>query len=159
MEPTVLTVAGFDVVGLAVRTTNAAEAKPATAKLAALWHRFAADTALKKIGGPPVGVVTDYDSDEQGEYTSVAGVVLPEGAAAPRGLRLVRVPTAKYLLFRAEGPVPDCVTAGWRTVWGYFKRAGAPQRAFQADVERYGDGFVELLISVISSDTSTDSTI
>jgi predicted transcriptional regulator YdeE len=64
---------------------------------------------------------------------------------------LVRVPTGRYLVIRSQGPVPECVISGWRTVWDYFKRTGAPQRAFQTDVERYGDGFVELLISIVSS--------
>jgi predicted transcriptional regulator YdeE len=149
-------VQAFRVAGLAERTTNAAEADPARAKLPGLWRRFGEDATIRSLGGPPVGVVTDYESDASGLYTSVAGVRVPDGAAVPDGLRAAVVPAGEYLVFRSEGPLPECVIRGWQAVWQYFAAGPRERRAFGTDAELYGDGFVELLISIAEPDAAPD---
>ena len=141
-------VEGFRVAGVASRTDNAAEADPRTAKLPALWGAFAEDSRIQGLGGPPVGVVTGYESDETGAYTSLAGVRVGPDAAVPSGLAVVDVPAGDYLVFHSEGPVPNCVIDGWRAVWSYFGDPAHGRRAFRVDAEVYGEGFVDLLISV-----------
>ncbi|HEY1380783.1 MAG TPA: GyrI-like domain-containing protein [Gemmataceae bacterium] len=150
-------VEGFVVAGVAARTCNADETDPARAKLPALWGRFAADPAVRSLGGPPVGVYTEYESDAAGMYTTVAGVRVAGAADAPSGLRVVTVPAGEYLVFRSEGAVPECVIRGWQAVWQYFAEHPSPGRAFRTDAELYGDGFVELLISCAGPDRGGNS--
>jgi predicted transcriptional regulator YdeE len=148
----------FWVAGLAERTSNVAEADPARAKLPALWSRWAADPAIRALGGPPVGVVTDYESDAAGLYTSLAGVRIGGADEAPLGLRVVTVPAGEYLVFRSEGPVPECAVRGWQAVWDYFSGDPGVRRAYRTDAELYDDGFVELLISIAEPGAAADRT-
>jgi predicted transcriptional regulator YdeE len=138
---------GFLVAGLAVRTSNADEADPARAKLPTLWQGHAQDPRIRSLGGLPVGVYTDYESDATGAYTSLAGVRVRHAGDVPPGLRVVAVPAGDYLVFRSEGPVPQCVLGGWQAVWKYFADNPSARRAFGTDAELYGEGFVEVLIS------------
>jgi predicted transcriptional regulator YdeE len=137
----------FFVAGVCARTSNADEADPARAKLPALWRRYVDDPVIRSLGGPPVGVYTEYEDDAAGMYTTVAGVRITRAADAPPGLRVVTVPAGEFLVFRSEGAVPECVIRGWQAVWEYFADRSRPRRAFRTDAELYGDGFVDLLIS------------
>jgi predicted transcriptional regulator YdeE len=99
------------------------------------------------LGGPPVGVYMEYESDATGRYTCLAGVRIPSATAAPPGLRVVTIPAGEYLVFRSEGPVPESVFRGWQAIWKYFDDNPAEHRAFYVDVELYGEECVDLLIS------------
>jgi predicted transcriptional regulator YdeE len=140
-------IAEFCVAGVSVRTSNADEADPARAKLPALWQRFTEDPVIGSLGGPPVGVYTEYESDAAGMYTTLAGVRVVSAAGVPPGLRVLTVPAGEYLVFHSEGLVPECVFRGWQAVWDYFTENPKVRRTFRTDAELYGAGFVELLIS------------
>jgi predicted transcriptional regulator YdeE len=151
-EPSYRDIDGFQVAGIAVRTTNEDEGDPAKAKLPGLWQRFATESAIHQLGGGgPVGVITDYESDEKGAYTNLAGMRLVEEVAIPPGLRIVQIPAEKYLVFRSVGPLPQCVIEGWREVWKYFAHAKKPRRAFRTDFEQYGSDNVEICISIVET--------
>jgi len=76
MNPEVLQVLGFTVVGISVRTDNAKEATPAGV-IGKLWARLMQENLLAKIpnrvGENIVAVYKDYASGNAGEYTFILG--------------------------------------------------------------------------------------
>lgn len=130
------------VVGLAIRTTNEAESAGAGGQIAPLWDRFVAERwteRLDKLGafGPAVAVYSAYESDASGSYQLLVGrqVRKPRPVAPP--LVIVTAPQAPYLVFSCPGPLPQAVMDGWKQVWAYFERHGAPPRAYTFDLEIY----------------------
>ncbi len=128
------------VVGLATRTTNAAESSPASGKIPQLWGQFRNETWFDRLGqagalGPPIAVYSAYESDVSGSYQILVGreVRTPPPLSPP--LQIVSVPEARYLVFRRSGPLPQVVIDGWQEVWEYFARSEAPARAYTFDFE------------------------
>lgn len=130
------------VVGLSLRTNNADEADPSTARIPGLWSRFREDDLFGQLGrigavGPPVGVYHNYASDVAGEFRLLAGREIPFGTAIPSELDSVEVPPGRYLVFPFTGEIPRVVIEGWQQVWEYFATPGRPERAYTADLEIY----------------------
>ncbi|HXG97905.1 MAG TPA: GyrI-like domain-containing protein [Gemmatimonadales bacterium] len=128
------------VAGLAARTTNAAEANPATGKIPQLWGQFRNDKWFDRLAqagavGPPIGVYSAYESDVSGSYQILVGreVRTPSPLSPP--LQIVSVPEGRYLVFRRSGPLPQVVIDGWQEAWEYFARSDAPARAYTFDFE------------------------
>jgi predicted transcriptional regulator YdeE len=142
------------VLGLATRTTNAAEAEPATARIGKLWQRVFATGVPGRVPAPadpgrPHAVYTDYESDHHGEYTLVVGAAA-RGLEPPPGLVAVSVPAGRYRLFVAEGPMPAALIETWGRIWAHYDRSSSERRAFGADLEVHGaDGKVEVYVSIV----------
>lgn len=143
--------------GLAIRTTNAAEANPSVSKIPGLWGRFTAEQwseRLQTVGafGPTIAVYSAYESDISGSYQLLVGRQVRNSQSVSPPLQIVSVPQASYLVFRCPGPLPQAVIDGWRDVWAYFARPNARQRAYTFDFERYPDGEpVEIWVAVQDS--------
>jgi predicted transcriptional regulator YdeE len=154
MEPQLIACPAMTVLGIEVTTSNAAERDPAHAKLPRLWSRFFGEDVLSTVPGkrPPVhplGVYTDYESDQHGRYRVVAGAVVEAGTAQSERLGRATVPAGDYLVFKGKGPMPDVVRQVWEAVWNHFSSPGIYIRAYTADVERYvGPDEVEILVAV-----------
>lgn len=132
-------VRSFVVNGLRSRTCNADEMQPATARLGRLWADVA-QTVLPVAAAQATiyGVYHHYESDASGAYDVLAGVDRVSAAAGHGGLDSVRVPDGHYLVFSAEGPMPQAVQDAWAQVWRYFADPACPhQRAYSTDFERY----------------------
>ncbi|MER3482235.1 MAG: AraC family transcriptional regulator [Meiothermus sp.] len=133
---------GFYVVGMETRTTNAAEADPATAKIPALWERVRSDplmeqTPKRMAKGKLFGVYYNYESDENGAYSLLVGYQVNPADELPAGLKGVTVDDGRYLVFTAEGEMPGALTQTWKEIWEYFRQPNAPKRAFSYDYEIY----------------------
>jgi predicted transcriptional regulator YdeE len=133
------------VAGLAIRTSNAAEAEASTARIPDLWHRFTNEdwfSRLEQFGavGPILAVYYDYATDVSGPYQLLVGREVAAPTGAPAGVVEVEVPGGAYLVFRCVGQLPGAVIAGWRGVWDFFGQPNAPARAYTADLEIYGSG-------------------
>jgi predicted transcriptional regulator YdeE len=146
--------------GLAVRTTNAAEAEPSTAQIPGLWHRFTAEdwfARLEGLGavGPTLGVYSDYETDVTGPYRLLVGREFTAAGDLPQGLAAVDIPAGEHIVFRCVGPLPGAVLAGWRDVWAFFAEPCAPRRAYTADLEIYGvaGAAAEIWVSVRRADS------
>ena len=142
------------VVGLATRTSNAAEINPATARIPQLWGTFMAEgwfDRLEKMGatGPAVAVYSAYDSDHTGNYQVLVGRELRDSKKLPKPLEQVVAGPGSYLVFRSLGSMPQAVIDGWQTVWAYFDREAQPERAYTFDFEIYdGSDAVDIWIAV-----------
>lgn len=142
------------IIGLAIRTTNAAEADPSERKIPDLWGRFTTEQwseRLRTVGafGPTIAVYSAYESDASGSYQLLVGRQVRSLQAVSPPLQMVTVPQAAYLVFRCAGPMPQAVIDGWRDVWAYFAREQTPQRAYTSDFELYADAQpVEIWVAV-----------
>lgn len=135
-------ISGFYVLGLEVRTTHAAEADPATARIPALWARFYGENLAGQIPkrmdkGRPYGVYFAYESDHHEAYSVLAGYQVHGSEDAKPGMMGLSIPGGKYLVFTTEGPSE--VPQAWASIWAYFAKAKAPKRAYQYDFEVYED--------------------
>ncbi|MEN3339634.1 MAG: hypothetical protein V7647_3310 [Acidobacteriota bacterium] len=137
---TIVTVPSSTVIGVTARTTNRAEADPSTARIPALWRRFfEIEPAIPNRTDPNVVIAayTAYESDHTGEYSLVVGAEVNSPAEVPEGLVRVILPSARYLVFTAEGAMPDALIRTWMDIWRYFSEAALHRRAYTTDFERY----------------------
>ncbi|MCR9816756.1 GyrI-like domain-containing protein [Vibrio parahaemolyticus] len=115
---------GFEVTGFVIRTTNAGEVNPSTAKIGELWAKFYSNAAPKLNEKSKVfGIYTNYESD----FTS-----------------------GKYVTFAASGEMPQAVIDLWGKVWSYFSSENCLyKRAYTTDFEYYKSAHeVEIFIAV-----------
>ena len=134
--------------GIQVRTNNANEANPDSAKIGQLWQSFCATDYFKNRGDAPVyGVYHDFESDDKGDYSLLTGVEVEAGNGKDAQVTLAN---GNYLVFRAEGKMPDVVFETWAKIWAYFDSTEAThKRAYQTDFEYYlNDQGVDIYISV-----------
>lgn len=156
MNPVVRQVETFRVAGIGVRTSNAAEASAATARLGLLWGRFFSEgipgkVARRVLDSPIFGVYSEYVSDLNGEYSVTAGVAVEPDPTEGDEFQYVDVAGGEYLVFEGKGPMPQVVIETWKTVWDYFSEATTFKRAYITDFELYrGMDEVAIHISVMS---------
>jgi predicted transcriptional regulator YdeE len=154
-----VSLSSFDVVGLAVRTTN----QEAATTIPALWARVMAEVlphrpedALDEPGAL-VAVYDAYESDHTGPYTLTVGFPIKPDSMSGRPRPLppdwtrVQVSAADYARFPVEADGPSGIFGAWERVW---KDTALP-RTFRSDLEVYparseeeGAGRPEVLIGV-----------
>ena len=110
------------IAGLTIRTTNAAESDPSTARIPALWGRFMSEEWSKRLTalggfGPTLAVYSAYESDFTGSYQLLLGRQVPDSTIVSSPVQLVSSPEGSYLVFPCVGGLPEAVVDGWRTVW------------------------------------------
>jgi predicted transcriptional regulator YdeE len=143
MNPKVVDEAGFTVIGIAVRTTNAKEMGP-DGVIGKQWGRFMQENLLGQIPNKAdssiIGVITDYASDKDGEYTNIVGARVTSAAEVPPGMVARKVPAGRYAIFTSEkGPVAQVVVALWKKIWTIPKSSPGGDRAYKADYEVYDE--------------------
>jgi len=116
--------------------------QPSNARIPGLWGEFASQNWAERLGqggafGPTMAVYSAYESDVSGSYQILIGREVAQASAGTPSLQVVDIPPGKYLVFSCAGPLPGAVIDGWRAVWAFFERAGAPRRAYTADFEAY----------------------
>ncbi|TWX57703.1 GyrI-like domain-containing protein [Colwellia hornerae] len=130
--------AGKKINGIATRTNNAAEMDPNNGKIGTLWQTFDKTVPVDYRNGERVyGVYTNYQSDQTGEFTVLAGF---DGKLLPRKINLeqVVIPEGKYLVFTHQGEMPQIAIDAWTEVWHYFSSEQAEyKREYSTDFEFY----------------------
>ena len=142
ITPWAVSVPAFRAVGIRTRTSNLAEADPATARIGALWDRFFSESWEHKLPPPGddgrvFGVYSHYASDQHGEFDVLAGVAAPADHVAMQGATVVDMQAGTYLVFESEGHMPQLVIDAWTAVWHYFEANPQVQRRFGTDFEAY----------------------
>ena len=143
MNPKVVEEAGFNVIGIAERTTNAKEMS-GEGVIGKQWGRFFQDNQLAQIPNKAdtsiIAVITDYATDKDGEYTHLIGARVTSTADVPAGMVVKKVPAGKYAIFTSEkGPVAQVVVGTWKRIWMQPKTAPGGDRAYKADYEVYDE--------------------
>jgi predicted transcriptional regulator YdeE len=132
----------MNVIGIATRTTNAAESDPATASIGKLWTRFYQEGLSDRIPGridssTILGVYTNYESDYTGAHTLLIGSEVEQLDVIPDGMMGIAVPAADYLIFPAPGSLPDAIVETWARIWIAFADDTDNQRGYTTDIEFY----------------------
>lgn len=135
----------FNVVGLAVRTNNNAEAT-GQGEIPKLWQRFMQQNVAANIPNRAdqdlLAVYTDYESDQTGEYTYLIGARVTSTADIPAGLTLKEIPAGSYAILQSDtGPLQQVMPKIWTQIWSMSAKDLGGQRAFKADYEVYPPGF------------------
>lgn len=139
-----------EVTGFFVRTTNAAEMNPETAKIGSLWERFYTNALPELTESSKVyGLYTNYESDVTGAYdvwacaSNLPSELLKDSVQT-------KIEEGKYLTFSAKGQMPQVVIDLWGEVWNYFSSPNCPHsRAYTTDFEYYkSENEVEISIAL-----------
>jgi predicted transcriptional regulator YdeE len=141
MTPRIVQQKGFTVVGIAMRTSNAAQITPES-PIGKQWERLFKEGVLaaipNKLDGTIVALYTEYASDKDGEYSYVLGARVRKVESIPEGMVAKSVPAGRYAVFTSpSGPVQKVVVETWQRVWATPKSALGGDRAYKADFEVY----------------------
>ncbi len=109
----------FDVIGIAVRTTNADNRSQKD--IGELWARFFCEDVkgqiASRLSDDVYCIYTDYESNFMGAYTTILGYKVPHNTPVPEGLVQKTVPAQKYHEYQSEGKIPECVARTWVYIW------------------------------------------
>jgi predicted transcriptional regulator YdeE len=142
MQPKILGVKEFSVIGIEARTNNAKEMTDG-AVIPKQWNRFFAEGILdripNKVNETIYALYTDYASDRNGDYTFFIGAEVSGTAVIPAGMVAKKMPAGKYAVVTStRGPVQKMVPQAWQEVWSLEDKSqlgGA--RAYRTDFEVY----------------------
>lgn len=152
MNPKLVEIEPFNVAGVSVRTTNAAETSQETSKIGPLWGEFFGKGIGERIAGTIpdsliYGVYSAYESDMNGAYMVTVGRQVASAEAGNEDLTRVEIQPGAYLVFEEKGAMPQAVVAAWHAVWDYFAKNPDVQRRYTTDFEAY-TGMEEVAIHI-----------
>lgn len=139
--------------GISVRTCNADEMNPQTARIGKTWEQFDKTVAVDYAGGERVyGVYYHYASDAKGDFDVMAGYEKENSA-----LESIIIQSGNYLVFGAKAKTADddarvqAVMEAWKNVWEYFANEQSEyKRAYKTDFEYYKNQTeIDVCISVL----------
>lgn len=145
MKQTEIKLPEIKIVGIAVRTNNAAEFSGTGAKISLTVKAYADQGAAGKIAhrvepGTTYSGFTDYESDHNGMYTYFIGERVSSFDDLPKGFSAITIPAQTYAKFtNGPGAMPGVCIAVWQRVWGSSPKDLGGQRGYVADFEIYDE--------------------
>ena len=131
-------------VGISTRTNNQDEMTPDNGKIPATIAKYDDEKLAEKIkhrNKPRQAycVYTDFDSDENGEYTYLVGEEVSTFDSQDQSLfSFVTLPAGRYCKFTTEpGVMPQVVIEAWQEIWQMQSSDFGGQRSYIADFEVY----------------------
>ena len=143
MKQTEVKKSEIKLVGLSVRTSNAREFNPDTAKIGSTLERYRAEDIASQISnrvnpGVMYCVYTDYVIDEHADYTYFVGEEVDSFENTPMGYETLTIPDSSYQKFECgPGQMPDICIEAWQKIWGFSDEELQGKRSYQADFEVY----------------------
>jgi predicted transcriptional regulator YdeE len=130
------TIAAFNIIGIAVRTTN--ENGQSSKDIPVLWEQFMTNGLLQKIpnriSDDVYCMYTDYEKDHTKPYTTIIGCKVTSLDNLPDGMIGKHIGDSKYSKQVAKGNILEgLVYNAWLKIWGLEL-----PRIFTADFEIYG---------------------
>ncbi|NKB47285.1 MAG: AraC family transcriptional regulator [Legionellales bacterium] len=131
-------------VGLTARTNNKNEMNPETSKIAELaglyWDNQLANNIQHRAKlGITYAVYTDFESDENGEYTYFIGEMVESLLNQDlEKFKTITIPASSYQKFSTEpGKMPEVVISAWQEIWTMRESDFGGKRRYVADFEIY----------------------
>lgn len=122
------------VVGLSARTNNASPEMGNV--IGSLWQKFYTENcypAIKnKANEKSLGIYTDYEADEKGDYTVVVACEVTDAEDISQEWTVRTIPAGKYAKFVVRGNMMTAVAELWQELW----KMDLP-RSFICDFEEY----------------------
>ncbi len=105
------------IAGYTARTDNSSPDMGAV--IGGTWQRFFSENGYAalpgKVTGKTMGIYTDYESDEHGGYTFMAGCAV--SGDVPEGFEVRTLPAGKYAKFIVRGNMTAAVGEFWQKLW------------------------------------------
>lgn len=145
MKKSTLNFEELRLVGISVRTSNAAEMHPTTAKIAPTMQRFFTEEIQSKMLNTKkpervFAVYTHYESDASGAYTYFIGREVVSFDGVDTLLDTLSIPQQNYVTFTNEpGPMPAVCIDMWQHIWQMPPADLGGKRAYVADFEIYDE--------------------
>lgn len=130
-------------IGITARTNNFSEMSRTSSKISSTVKRYFQENLGEKIPnrknpGVTIAAYTDFESDEQGEYTYFVGEEVTDFGVVPEGFTQVVVPAGAYQKFTTSpGKMPQVVINAWVEIWTMGPKDLGGKRAFKTDFEVY----------------------
>lgn len=145
MQKIMTKLAGMQLVGITVRTNNAAEMNPETAQIGPVYQEFFGQKLQDKIlhrktPGTVFAVYTNYESDFTGDYTFFLGEEVTSFADQAEEFEKLIVASQDYAKFTSEpGQMPKVVIDMWQKIWQMSAADLGGERTYVADFEVYDE--------------------
>jgi predicted transcriptional regulator YdeE len=141
--PKIVDQPSFIVVGVTVRTNNAAEASQ-QGKIPQMWEGVMQNGTLEQIpnrnGDALVVVYSDYASDNTGDYNYTLGYKVTSAEKIPAGMVAKTIEAGKYAVLDSDqGPPQQVIPALWQRINSMTPQQLGGTRAYQTDFETYAD--------------------
>ncbi len=144
MKKTEVELDSLSLIGLTARTNNKNEMNPEKSKIAKLAGYYWSNQIGKEFkdrsnSGITYSVYTEYESDEQGEYTYFIGERVKSLDKQDQSkFKPLVIPAGKYQKFTTEpGKIPDMVISSWQKIWQMPEEVLGGKRNYIADFEVY----------------------
>ena len=132
-------------VGLETRTRNADEMDPATARIPAHYERFFGEDVAARIThkvdpGTMMSLYSDYEGDENGEYSITLGFEVGSFDDVGEGLSSKTLPASSYAVVTTDrGALPAVVVDAWQRIWRMSVAELGGKRTYTGDFELYDE--------------------
>lgn len=151
MQPKLVELQPFTLSGISIRTSNSEQSQTLKKNIGDLWGDFFGQDLANKIpnklpDSPIYGVYSAYESDANGPFTATVAVSVTAGASA---FDTIEVGGGRYLVFEAQGDIPQAVIEAWGRIWPFFVTSKEWKRRYDVDFEVYRNtDVVEIYIAV-----------
>lgn len=128
------------VIGVGARTNNAAPDMGIV--IGGLWERFYGAGIYagiqNKVNEKALGIYSEYENNETGDYTITVACAVNENSIAPEGTVSFSIPAGKYAKFVVKGNMNTAVFEFWQKLWNMDL-----QRTYVCDFEEYQNSDME----------------
>lgn len=148
------------IIGITTRTNNQDELK-GKGKIESLWEYYITQQFHIKIpykkNNITLGLYTDYQSDQFGEYSFIIGSEVNQTTNIPNEMITKTIPAARYAVFTSsKGELSKVILQTWEKIWGTdFSKHGL-NRSYTGDFELYDkrcldpdEAIIDIYISVL----------
>ena len=131
MKYDIITLNERRIIGFTARTNN--NSPDMSTVIGGVWQKFFTlgyNAIPDKVNGKTLGIYTDYDSDENGDYTFMAAC--EANGNAPDGFEVRMIPAGRYAKFVVCGNMFSAVAEFWQMLWNMKL-----DRTYICDFEEY----------------------
>lgn len=147
MQKAITTLTALKLVGITTRTNNTEifSADPSTNKIATTMQNYFHNGLAEKIKNrknprTTFCVYTQYESDENGDYTYFIGEEVTAFEDIDRAFETLTIPGQHYAKFTSQpGPMPTVCIDMWQQIWKMNASDLGGQRTYIADFEIYDE--------------------
>ncbi|HJK86174.1 MAG TPA: GyrI-like domain-containing protein [Candidatus Megaira endosymbiont of Nemacystus decipiens] len=132
-------------VGITARISNSLEGNPETAKIGQTIGNYFENNLSQKIAhrvkpGTTYCAYTEYETDENGQYTYFVGEEVNSLDKIPDGFETLIIPASNYTKFECgPGGMPRVCIDAWKEIWGMQEADLGGKRTYIADFEIYDE--------------------
>ncbi len=155
MQKQLIELPTIKLVGITVRTNNALEMHPSTAKIGATIQQYFQNALPAKIThrknpGVTYCVYTEYESDVTGDYTYFIGEEVESFEDVSADLKQLSIANQTYIKFTTDsGSMLKVCIKAWQEIWTMSPEILGGERSYIADFEVYDERASDLTPAVL----------